>query len=153
VGGSGCHTAKVLFQKPPATIEGLFICAKMKLRAWDTDVNRWRDEFDWVVNPVTGKPHWIDYDNKVGLEAKNFLLCRFTGAKDELGLDIYENDVVNENDVPFVVKWDSDSHGWGIDFLNDSDRGGCDFEPWMLRHILDDTATTVSVVGSIFEAM
>lgn len=29
MGGSGCHTGKVLFQKPPTTIKGFFIDLKM----------------------------------------------------------------------------------------------------------------------------
>lgn len=126
----------------------------MKYRAWDTKHERWRDEFDWAVSPETGKPHWLQYGEfswDFCDEADRLVLCRFTGAKDHSGLDLYENDIVNANDVPFVIKWNEDSYGWEVDFLNDSDRGGSDFEPWMLHQILSDDDTVVSFVCSLFE--
>jgi uncharacterized phage protein (TIGR01671 family) len=71
---------------------GFFICAKMKLRAWDKTLNRWRDEFDWVIDPETWKPHWIHDRTFIQGEATQLVLCRSTGIFGIDGVEIYEGD-------------------------------------------------------------
>jgi len=64
----------------------------MKYRAWDTYCKRWRDEFDWIVNPETGKPHWIHDGEFYQDEAAQLILCRSAGVFDINGKEIYEGD-------------------------------------------------------------
>ena len=66
----------------------------MKYRAWDTLSKRWRDEFDWVVNPETGKPHWVHDNEFYQGEATQLVLCMETPLKDYTGKKIFEGDIV-----------------------------------------------------------
>jgi len=78
----------------------------MKYKAWDTGAKRWRDEFDWVINPETGKPHWIhDLEFYQG-EATQLVLCRSTEFFDIENNEVFEFDTVQL----------SDEHGMKIAF-------------------------------------
>ncbi len=64
----------------------------MKYKAWDTFCKRWRDEFDFVINPETGKPHWIHDNEFYQGEADQLILCWSTGIFDKDGTEIYDGD-------------------------------------------------------------
>lgn len=66
----------------------------MKYRAWDTLSKRWRDEFDWVVNPETGNPHWIHENEFYQGEANQLVLCKETPLNDYHGNVFWEGDIV-----------------------------------------------------------
>ena len=80
----------------------------MKYKAWDTGAKRWRDEFDWVINPETGKAHWIHDNEFYQGEATQLVLCRATGVLDIDGREIYEGDFViptKFNDIANEVRY------------------------------------------------
>jgi hypothetical protein len=66
----------------------------MKYRAWDTAAKRWRDEFDWVINPETGTPHYIHDNEFYQGEATQLVLCRFTGFFDKHNKEVFEQDII-----------------------------------------------------------
>jgi uncharacterized phage protein (TIGR01671 family) len=66
----------------------------MKYKAWDTFCKRWRDEFDWVINPETGKPHRIHDLEFYQVEATQLVLCRQTPLSDTTGKAIFEGDIL-----------------------------------------------------------
>ena len=70
----------------------------MKYKAWDKSRNRWRDEFDWVINPQTGKPQWVDDFKRVTSEADILALCRSTGFFDIENNEVFEFDTVQLSD-------------------------------------------------------
>lgn len=67
---------------------------KMKYKAWDTVAKRWRDEYDWVINPETGRPHWIHDNEFLQGEATQLVLCRETPIADYNGKKFWEGDIV-----------------------------------------------------------
>lgn len=66
----------------------------MKYKAWDTYCKRWRDEFDWVVNPETGKPHWIHDGEFYQDEATQLILCMQAPIADCNGKSFWQGDIV-----------------------------------------------------------
>ena len=81
----------------------------MKYKAWDTFCKRWRDEFDWAIDPETGKPHFLhqgEFDLYFQNEATQLVLCRSTDF-----FDIEKNEVFEFDTVQLL-----DEHGMKIAF-------------------------------------
>lgn len=81
---------------------------KQKFRAWDKVSNRWRDEFDWIVCPESGKPRFVHDNEFIQSYADQLILSRSTGIFDISGIEIFEYDVVipsNFKDVPNLVQF------------------------------------------------
>lgn len=132
----------------------------MKFRAWDTLSKRWRDEFDWVVNPETGNPHWIHDNDFYQGEANQLVLCRATGFFGIDGREIYEGDIIGgqaymvrldgtrvkgseHQTAPKQVIWMGDGFGYSekLDWL---------------KHVsktkgVEIAAKYYSVIGNVFE--
>ena len=71
-----------------------------KFRAWDIAFKRFRDEFDWIIEPESGiirRTH-LGIDNWVIQSEAPFILEQYIELNDSNNQEIYEGDIVRIKD-------------------------------------------------------
>lgn len=71
-----------------------------KLRAWDIGLKRFRNEYDWTIDPQTGTAHSL-HCTEDGWLIQNeafYTIERYIGLKDINDQEIYEGDIVRIKD-------------------------------------------------------
>lgn len=72
-----------------------------KFRAWDSSSKRFRDEYDWVIDPETGQTrniHWTIDGWVIQNKTDQFIVERYIGLNDSNNQEIYEGDIVRIKD-------------------------------------------------------
>jgi len=114
---------------------------KIKFRAWDKKLNRFDDRFPLELRDF-GKLGYTIANN-------DFVFQQYIGLKDRSGREIYEGDVLGEEEEPFaVVVWDEEGARFGLKFPNDHiDKSRMTlidwFDNWKYRNW--------RVIGNIYE--
>jgi uncharacterized phage protein (TIGR01671 family) len=112
---------------------------KIKFRVWDNDLKKWYRSNQLVIRPYSG------YVSD-GAIVPNVELSQYTGFKDKQGKEVYEHDIIKEEDgFLWVVKFENGS--WVVE-------GG---EYGMTEHLYEFANKTdvskiiASVVGNLYE--
>lgn len=113
-----------------------------------SDNGEWVEGFLFMVNDVpyilphhkTGQPIHADNLLKTVVEVLEDTICQCTGLKDKNGKRIFENDILKDNVIYGVVKWDDANARYIID---DREDGYQDYSEWwheceIIGNIFDD---------------
>ena len=108
----------------------------IKFRAWN-GVMQQVDKL--ALHPNTGWHCCALCGLHIGTAGDTYKLMQFTGMLDKNGNEIYEGDIVSDENGTTAIEWAENMGAWG---LLDSDR--CMF-------MLADCNETMEVVGNIYE--
>lgn len=120
---------------------------EIKFRVWDNE----KGAMFLVANGYANgdDPNYKDYNEVIEDGWENYILMQYTGFKDCLKNEIYENDVVMVNNIIATVCYDEDQPGFTLivnpeysTSINDDfvDQAWCNFYPKLIL-----------VIGNIYE--
>ena len=74
---------------------------EIKFRAWDKELNRFLEDYEWIVDHEDGVVSGFYYaDSAVELE-----LTQFTGMNDKNKWQIYEGDIITWNGFEYIIEF------------------------------------------------
>ena len=112
---------------------------EIKFRAWVKDMDtgklemiNWDSEFFSDMSPVTS------WGSEFPSNEPDVILMQYTGLKDKNGKEIYEGDIVGDDNGKWIVKWISEEDGW-------------DYTGWLIGERYGLCYKSAKILGNIYE--
>lgn len=81
---------------------------EIKFRAWDKE-NETNNYGGFSIH-ATGKV----CDIMSGIVSDNLIIEQYTGLKDKNGTEVYEGDILSDDDTTYIVEWDNNRFQFSI---------------------------------------
>jgi uncharacterized phage protein (TIGR01671 family) len=118
---------------------------EIKIRAWDKKNKKWLDGNEWAFDPETSKGWYLEFGEMMD-EIEDIVIVQYTGLKDKNGKEIWEGDLIqNEDGRICEVIWFQNYGQWDAfvkKIIKHDSASGFSPEEWW--HCIE-------IIGNIYE--